>query len=171
MVHYTQSNNVENFNMATKTNAQRILESAGIAIEAFEYDCSDGMIDAVSVARKIGKEPERTFKTLVTENPAHQYFVFVIPSVNELDLKKAAKAAGEKSVEMIPSKDLLGLTGYIHGGCSPFGMKKLFPTFLDETAQLFETICVSSGCVGENVSLSPEDIIAVAPAVYAELIR
>ena len=97
--------------------------------------------------------------------------VFCIPSCCELDLKKAAKAAGEKSVEMIPSKELLPLTGYIHGGCSPFGMKKLFPTFLDETAQLFDTICVSSGCVGENVSLAPDDIIKNVPAEYADLIR
>lgn len=154
-----------------KNNVLRLLERHNVAHTPYSYDISDGNIDAVSVARKIGRNPEEVFKTLVTRAAGPKYYVFIIPGCCELDLKKAAKAAGEKSVEMIPSKDLLGLTGYIHGGCSPFGMKKLFPTFLDETAQLFETICVSSGCVGENVSLSPEDIIAVAPAVYAELIR
>ena len=156
---------------AAKNNVLRILESKKINYVHYIYDTSDGKIDAVSVAMKIQRAPEEVFKTLVTRSDGPRYYVFVVPGCCELDLKKAAKAAGEKSVEMIPSKDLLPLTGYIHGGCSPFGMKKLFPTFLDETAQLFETICVSSGCVGENVSLSPEDIIAVAPAVYAELIR
>lgn len=157
--------------MATKTNAQRILESAGIAIEAFEYDCTDGMIDAVSVARKIGKEPERTFKTLVTENPAHQYFVFVIPSVNELDLKKAAKISSSKSIDLIPSKQLLPLTGYIHGGCSPVGMKKAFPTFIDETAILFDTICVSGGRVGLNIAVPPEELAGLTGAEFADICK
>ena len=155
----------------SKTNALRLAENAGLEFEAFEYDISDGRIDGCSVAEKIGRSAEEVFKTLVTRSAGPKYYVFIIPGCCELDLKKAAKAAGEKSVEMIPSKELLGLTGYVHGGCSPFGMKKLFPTFLDETAQLFDTICVSSGCVGENVSLAPEDIIKNVPAVFAELIR
>lgn len=156
---------------AVKNNVLRYLERCGVIHTPYSYDISDGNIDAVSVANKIGRNPEEVFKTLVTRSAGPKYYVFVIPGCCELDLKKAAKAAGEKSVEMIPSKELLGLTGYVHGGCSPFGMKKLFPTFLDETAQLFDTICVSSGCVGENVSLAPDDIINNVPAVFAELIR
>ena len=156
---------------AAKNNVLRFLESRDIRYTHYLYDTDDGKIDAVSVAEKIGRVPEEVFKTLVTRSDGPRYYVFVVPGCCELDLKKAAKAAGEKSVEMIPSKELLGLTGYVHGGCSPFGMKKLFPTFLDETAQLFDTICVSSGCVGENVSLAPDDIINNVPAVFAELIR
>ncbi len=156
---------------AVKNNVLRYLERCNVEHTAYSYDTSDGNIDAVSVAHKIGRDPEEVFKTLVTRAPGPKYFVFIVPGCCELDLKKAAKAAGEKSVEMIPSKELLPLTGYIHGGCSPFGMKKLFPTYLDETAQLFDTICVSSGCVGENVSLPPGDIIKNVPAEYADLIR
>lgn len=154
-----------------KNNVLRHLERCNVEHTPYSYDVSDGNIDAVSVARKIGRNPEEVFKTLVTRSAGPKYFVFIVPGCCELDLKKAAKAAGEKSVEMIASKELLPLTGYIHGGCSPFGMKKLFPTYLDETAQLFDTICVSSGCVGENVSLSPGDIIRTVPAEYADLIR
>ena len=126
-----------------KTNALRLAESAGIDFEAFEYDISDGRIDGVSIAEKLGRSTEEVFKTLVTEAPGHEYFVFVVPAAGELDLKKAAKVSGRKSIEMIPMKNLLPLTGYIHGGCSPLGMKKLFPTYIDETAQLFDRIWVA----------------------------
>ena len=157
--------------VAAKNNVLRILESKKINYVHYMYDTSDGKIDAVSVAMKIQRAPEEVFKTLVTRSDGPRYYVFVVPGCCELDLKKAAKAAGEKSVEMIPSKDLLPLTGYIHGGCSPFGMKKLFPTFVDETSQLYDTICVSAGKVGENLAIAPEDLISAVPAVYADLTR
>ncbi len=157
--------------MAVKTNALRIIESAAIKFEAFEYETVDGMIDAVSVARKIGRSPEETFKTLVTEDPKHEHFVFVIPANCELDLKKAAKLTGKKSIELIPVKQLLGLTGYIHGGCSPVGMKKSFPTFIDETAILFETICVSGGQVGLNIAIAPEALAGLIDAEFADLVK
>ncbi len=157
--------------MAVKTNALRILESAAINFEAFEYEVADGQIDAVSVARKIGRSPEETFKTLVTEDPKHEHFVFVIPAVCELDLKKAAKLTGKKSIDLIPVKQLLNLTGYIHGGCSPVGMKKSFPTFIDETAILYETICVSGGQVGLNIAVAPEALAGLLDAEFADLVK
>ena len=157
--------------MAAKTNALRIIESAEVDFKVFEYDISDGMIDAVSIARKIGREPEQTFKTLVTEDPKHEYFVFVIPGCGELDLKKAAKITGKKSIDLIPSKQLLPLTGYIHGGCSPVGMKKAFPTFIDETAILYETICVSGGRVGLNIAIAPESLAGLTGAEFADLTK
>ena len=156
--------------MAVKTNALRIIESAGIGFEAFEYDISDGMIDAVSIARKIGRNPEEVFKTLVTEDPHHEHFVFVIPACAELDLKKAAKVTGRKSIDLIPSKQLLNLTGYIHGGCSPVGMKKAFPTFIDETCQLYDEIAVSAGARGHQMLLPPESLAELVDAEFVDLI-
>lgn len=157
--------------MAAKTNALRIIESAGVRFQAFEYDIADGMIDAVSIARKIGRAPEEVFKTLVTEDPKHEHFVFVVPACAELDLKKAAKISGKKSIDLIPSKQLLGLTGYIHGGCSPVGMKKNFSTFIDETAILYETICVSGGRVGLNIAVNPEALAELTGAEFADLVK
>lgn len=157
--------------MAAKTNALRIIESAGVRFQAFEYDSADGMIDAVSIARKIGRAPEEVFKTLVTEDPKHEHFVFVVPACAELDLKKAAKISGKKSIDLIPSKQLLGLTGYIHGGCSPVGMKKNFSTFIDETAILYETICVSGGRVGLNIAVNPEALAELTGAEFADLVK
>ena len=154
-----------------KTNAMRLLDQAHISYQYYEYETVDGKIDAVSVARKIGQEPEQVFKTLVTQSPAHEHFVFVIPSVCELDLKLAAKAAKQKSVEMIPLKQLLSTTGYVHGGCSPIGMKKPFPTFIDETALLYDKICVSAGKVGLNLCLSPQDLASFVEAEFADLAR
>ena len=113
-----------------KTNAVRLLENANIAFTAHEYDVSDGEIDAQSIARKLGVEGDQVFKTLVAETPDKAHFVFIVPAVASLNLKKAARAAGAKSIAMIKQKELLPLTGYIHGGCSPIGMKKLFPTFI-----------------------------------------
>ena len=154
-----------------KTNVERLLENAKIPHTPYEYDVSDGNLDAISIARKIGKDQDQVFKTLVTEAPGPEYYVFVIPGPATLDLKKAARAAGVKSIAMIPQKKLLPLTGYIHGGCSPIGMKKVFPTFIDETAILYDTICVSAGKVGENLAVSPDKLIAAVPAEYADLTR
>ena len=154
-----------------KTNALRLAESAGLDFEAFEYDISDGRIDANSIAEKLGRTPEEVFKTLVTQAPGKEYFVFIVPAAGELDLKKAAKAAGKKSIEMIPMKELLPLTGYVHGGCSPLGMKKLFPTFIDETAQLFDRIWVSGGRVGLNISVPPEALTELINAHFADIAK
>lgn len=161
----------EEVDMAGKTNALRIIESAGAGFEVYEYDISDGMIDAISIARKIGRSPDEVFKTLVTEDPKHEHFVFVVPAAGELDLKKAAKVSGKKSIDLIPSKQLLNLTGYIHGGCSPVGMKKSFPTFIDESAILYDTICVSGGRVGLNVAIAPEQLAGLVEAEFADLCK
>lgn len=154
-----------------KTNAMRLLENAAIPFRLFEYDVSDGRLDALSIAEKISRAPEQVFKTLVTQAGPHDYFVFVVPATGELDFKKAARAAGRKSIEMIPLKQLFPLTGYVHGGCSPVGMKKLFPTFIDENAILYETICVSGGRVGTNLAVEPEKLAAFIGAGFADLTR
>ena len=156
---------------AVKTNAVRLLESAGIAFAVHEYPVDDGRIDARSIAEKLGRSTDEVFKTLVAESPAHEHFVFVIPAAGELDLKKAAQAAGRKSIEMIPQKQLFPLTGYVHGGCSQVGMKKLFPTFIDETAQLFEVMFVSGGKVGLNLEIAPDQLCSFIQAQYADLTK
>ncbi|MBO4632321.1 MAG: Cys-tRNA(Pro) deacylase [Lentisphaeria bacterium] len=156
---------------SAKTNAIRLLESAGIIFAAHEYPVDDGLIDARSIARKLGRTPDEVFKTLVAESPAHEHYVFVIPAAGELDLKKAALAADRKSIEMIPQKQLFPLTGYVHGGCSPIGMKKLFPTFIDETAQLFEYIFVSGGKIGVNLEIAPDLLSSFIQAQYADLTK
>lgn len=153
-----------------KTNAVRILESKNIAHSTFEYESDENEIDAVSVANKIGAEPETVFKTLVARNESNELLVFVIPGNFELNLKKAAKASGSKSIELIKVKELQPLTGYIRGGCSPIGMKKLFPTFIDETAQLQEKIYCSAGVRGMQLYLSPADLATVTCADFADLI-
>ena len=155
----------------TKTNAMRMLDSAGISYQVHEYDTDDGKIDGVSVAEKCGQDPERVFKTLVSVGSDGNHYVFVVPVQEKLDLKKAAKQAGVKSIEMIPQKELLGLTGYIHGGCSPVGMKKLFATWIDETAVLFDTICVSGGKVGLQIELNPEELCSLIHANMAMITR
>ena len=154
----------------TKTNALRILESANIPHHVREYNASDGKIDGVSVAQKIGQEPERVFKTLVTTGKKTGINVFIIPVEFELDLRKASLAAGDKNIEMIKSRDLEPLTGYIHGGCSPVGMKKAFPTYIEETALLCETINVSAGRVGLQMEVAPEDLARVTGALFKDLI-
>ena len=156
-----------------KTNVARLLENAQIDFRFYEYDISDGRIDGCSIAEKIGESPDQVFKTLVTQAPpAKEYFVFVIPTSGELDLKKAAKACGRKSIEMIPQKLLFPLTGYIHGGCSPIGMKKpLSGTFIDETAILYDYICVSAGKVGTNIGIHPEKLADFVNASFADLTR
>ena len=158
--------------MAEKTNAIRLLENGNVPFRFYEYDVSDGRIDGKSIAEKIGESPDQVFKTLVTQAPpGKDYFVFVVPASGELDLKKAAKACGRKSIEMIPQKLLFPLTGYIHGGCSPIGMKKLFPTYIDETAILFDKICVSGGRIGTNLGLEPEKLAAFINAQFVDLTK
>lgn len=153
----------------TKTNAMRMLESAGIAYTEHTYDVEDGKLDGVSVAEKCGEDPEQVFKTLVTEGNDRNHYVFVIPVKEKLDLKACARAAGVKSIEMIPQKELLPLTGYIHGGCSPVGMKKPFPTFFDETVVLFDTILVSGGRIGTQVEVAPDDLLRITNGTIAAL--
>ena len=152
-----------------KTNVMRTLEQKKIAYTAHAYD-PDGPIDGVSVAQTLGQAPERVFKTLVTRGASGGYYVFDIPVAESLDLKKAAKAVGEKSVAMLPQKELLGLTGYVHGGCSPVGMKKQFPTVFHETAVLYDTICVSAGRIGAQVECRPGDLIGLLRADTADII-
>lgn len=154
-----------------KTNALRLAESGNLAYEAFEYDISDGLIDAKSIADKLGRSEDEVFKTLVAEAPGHEHFVFIVPAAGELDLKKAAKAAERKSIELIPLKELLPLTGYVHGGCSPLGMKKLFPTFLDETAMLFDRIWVSGGRVGLNIAVAPQELLHLINGKFADIAK
>jgi Cys-tRNA(Pro)/Cys-tRNA(Cys) deacylase len=152
-----------------KTNAIRILESKGIAHTTAAYDYNEEDLNAVSVAHSIGALPETVFKTLVARNDRNAISVFVIPGNFELDLKKAAICSHSKSVEMLKVKDLLPLTGYIRGGCSPIGMKKLFPTFIDETARLHDQIYVSAGIRGMQVSLSPLDLLKAVEGTFADL--
>ena len=154
-----------------KTNAMRILDKNKIAYEVMEYDTSDGAIDGISVAKKAGLDANMVFKTLVTQSNDREFIVFVVPVGGELDLKKAAKAAGVKSVSMIPQKLLLPNTGYIHGGCSPVGMKKLCRTFFDITAVNQQKIAVSAGKVGEQMILSPDDLKLVTKGTFAALTR
>ena len=151
-----------------KTNVMRLLEQAGIAYTAHTYP-TDGPIDGVSVAQMLGQDAECVFKTLVTRGASGAYYVFDIPVAENLDLKKAAKAVGEKSIAMIPQKELLPLTGYIHGGCSPVGMKKLFPTVFHETVVLFDTICVSAGKVGAQVEVNPQALMDLLGAAAADV--
>ena len=140
-----------------KTNAMRLLERGGAAYRVHTY--GGGALSGTEVAAALGEEVSRVYKTLVTCAAPGRYYVFVIPAAEELDLKKAARAAGEKSVEMLPQRELLPRTGYVHGGCSPLGMKKAFPTFLDETAELYDEIAVSAGARGQQLILSPADLI------------
>jgi Cys-tRNA(Pro)/Cys-tRNA(Cys) deacylase len=153
-----------------KTNAVRILESNNIPYTAFEYQFNEEELDAVTVAGKIGTEPERVFKTLVTRSERNNIFIFVIPACFELNLKKAAAASSNKKIDMIHVKELQPLTGYIRGGCSPIGMKKLFPTFIDETASLHDTIYVSAGIRGMQIKLNPDDLSRIIKGNYADLI-
>ncbi|MBQ2990581.1 MAG: Cys-tRNA(Pro) deacylase [Clostridia bacterium] len=151
-----------------KTNVMRLLEKEGVAHRVHYYDPARG-IDGVSVAAQLRQDPQAVFKTLVTQGKSRAFYVFVIPVAATLNLKRAATACGEKAIEMIPQKILLPTTGYIHGGCSPIGMKKAFPTYIDETAQLFDAICVSAGKIGAQAELAPDDLCRVTGAVYAPL--
>ncbi|MFD1204957.1 MULTISPECIES: Cys-tRNA(Pro) deacylase [Sporosarcina] len=155
---------------AAKTNAVRMLEKENIPYELMEYDVEDGLLDGVSVAEKTGQEASTVFKTLVTM-AEREFFVFIIPVAEELNLKKAAKAAGVKKLEMLPLKDLTKETGYVKGGCSAIGMKKKFPTFIDESAAELPYIIVSAGKVGLQMKLKPNDLLTAAEASFHDLVK
>ncbi len=151
-----------------KTNVMRILDQKKIRYQSYCY-AGTAAVSGTEVAEVLGQNPEQVFKTLVTVSGTGEHYVFVIPVAEELNLKKAARAVGEKSIAMLKSKELLPLTGYIHGGCSPIGMKKFFPTVIDETAQLFETIIFSAGKIGYQVEVSPEALAEVIAVSFADL--
>lgn len=153
---------------AGKTNAMRVLDAAGATYEARFFDCPQA-ISGVEVAAKLGLDPDRVFKTLVTQGKSGEHYVFMVPVAEELDLRRAADAVGEKSVHMIKSKELLPLTGYVHGGCSPIGMKKQFATAIDETAELFDRIVFSGGRIGCQVELAPDVLASIVPLKFADL--
>lgn len=155
----------------TKTNAMRQLEAAGIPYRTAEYEYDENNLSGLHAAEQIGIPAEQVFKTLVTRGDKTGILVFCIPVDMELDLKKAASVSGNKKLEMTHVKELLALTGYIRGGCSPIGMKKKYPTFVDETAILFDEIAVSAGMRGEQIILSPEDLIAFVEAKEADVTK
>lgn len=153
-----------------KTNAIRIIEASEIYYETFSYDVDESDLSGETVAKKVGADPDTVFKTLVCNGDKTSHIVCCIPVTMELNLKKAAAVSGNKKVEMIPMKELLPLTGYIRGGCSPIGMKKLFPTFIDETAQLYDNIFISAGVKGTQIKLNPDDLLILVNGVYSDLI-
>ena len=153
-----------------KTNAARILDKAGVTYGIIEYEVDESDLSAVHMAEQLGQDPARVFKTLVARGDKTGHVVFVIPGDRELDLKKAAKASGNKSCAMLPLKDLQAVTGYIRGGCSPIGMKKRFPTYVDNSASEHGNIFVSAGQRGLQLALAPGDLLAAAGAVLADLI-
>jgi len=148
----------------------RILDGEGIAYQAVEHELKDAFISGSDQARMFGQDPDRVFKTLVVYQKKDEYYVCVIPVDATLDLKKAENVFGVKRLKMLPMKELLGVTGYVHGGCSPVGMKKKFPTAIDETAQLFDTIFVSAGKVGFQIEIAPADLAAAAGCRYADVV-
>ena len=153
-----------------KTNVMRILETNKIGYNLYTYQ-SDGDYDGCSVAQKIGKDPGQVFKTLVTVAPSKKYYVFVIPVLNSLDLKLCAASVGEKSVEMIPVKDINKVTGYIRGGCSPIGMKKQYTTVVDKSCRLYDKIVFSAGKIGYQVEISPDELITLVCAKTENIVR
>ena len=152
-----------------KTNVMRLLDVAGIAYTSHEYDPE--AVDGMEVASLLGEDPECVYKTLICVNPKGEHFVFCVPVMGELDLKKAAKACGSKAIELIKQKELLPLTGYVHGGCSPIGLKKPFPVYIEETAQLFDYVYVSGGRRGHQVQLSPADLASYCKAAFVDLMK
>ena len=150
-----------------KTNVMRVLEQKKVPYTPHWYAHPNGAVDGASVAALMGKNPESVCKTLVTQGASKKYYVFVIPVLTELDLKQAAKAVGEKSIEMIKQAQLLPLTGYVHGGCSPVGMKKQFPTVLDQSVEGLSTITVSAGKIGAQVELAPADLAGLVRGRFA----
>lgn len=153
-----------------KTNAMRILEKNKIPYEALFYEC-DEFVDGMHCAAVSGAAVEQSYKTLVMEGKSRQYYVFVIPINREVDLKKAAKAVGEKSIQMVPVKELTAITGYVRGGCSPIGIKKKFPTVIQENAKNFEKIYVSGGRIGLSIKLAPLELAAVTQATFADVLK
>lgn len=154
-----------------KTNAMRILDKEKIAYTMLTYQTDDGKIDGVSVAQKIGREAGMVYKTLISQGSSKAYYVFIIPVELELDLKKAAKVVDEKKIEMIPVKDLLKVSGYVRGGCSPIGMKKLFPTIIDERARALDTIIVSGGSIGVQIEMKVENLVKAVKARLADVTK
>jgi Cys-tRNA(Pro)/Cys-tRNA(Cys) deacylase len=152
-----------------KTNAARLLDSAGIIYELAGYEVDENDLSATTLAKKIGQNIEQIFKTLVLRGDKTDVFVAVIPGNAEVDLKKAAKVSGNKNCAMVQQKELLGLTGYIRGGCSPLGMKKSYPIFIHETCQLFDQIFISAGQRGLQLKLNPDDLIQVTGAVVSDV--
>ena len=152
-----------------KTNVMRVLEQKKIDYNSHSYE-PDATLTGEQIAEKLGEDTNKVFKTLVTQAKSGAYYVFVVPVAAELDLKKAARACGEKSVAMIKQKELLPLTGYVHGGCSPIGMKKQFKTFIHETASQYDRVFVSAGKVGFQIELSPTDLISVAGCIKADIV-
>lgn len=156
--------------MEEKTNVMRMLDQKKIPYRAHYYGAGEALA-GIQVAQLLGEDPARVFKTLVTVGHSRRNYVFVIPVEEELDLKKAARTVGEKAIEMVKSKDLLSLTGYVHGGCSPIGMKKPFPTILHESARAFDAILFSAGRIGAQVEVSPEDLKRMVNYRFADLIK
>lgn len=152
-----------------KTNAARLLDKAGVAYQLVPYEVDESDLSATHVAGQLGENVNQVFKTLVLHGDKSGYFVCVIPGAEEVDLKKAAKASGNKSCRMIPMKDLLSVTGYIRGACSPIGMKKHFPTYIHHTAELFDILYVSAGQRGLQLQLSPSDLIRETRAIISDL--
>lgn len=154
-----------------KTNAMRILDSKKVAYNIYTYDNIDGKIDGISVAQKLGKDPKVVYKTLVANGSSNNIYVFIVPVKEELDLKKAAKAVNEKKIEMIPLKDIQKLTGYIRGGCSPIGMKKLYKSLVDISVSEIDEIIVSGGKIGVQIAIDTNDLINVVEAQVKDLIK
>lgn len=154
-----------------KTNAMRELEAAGIAYRAHTYEHVEGDFSGVHVAEQLGEDPDQVFKTLVTVAPSREHVVCCIPVDQELDLKRAARAAGCKALSMLPLRELTAVTGYVRGGCSPVGMKRAFPTVIDETCQLFDTIMISGGKRGLQLELDPIELARFCNATLADIVQ
>ncbi|MBE6875028.1 Cys-tRNA(Pro) deacylase [Ruminococcus sp.] len=152
-----------------KTNAMRILDRNKVSYKVNTYECEE-FIDGVQIADMLGQPYEMTYKTLVAQGRSGGYFVFVIPIAEELDMKKAARSVGEKSVELIHVKDINKITGYIRGGCTPLGMKKQFPTVVDDTAKALDEIIISGGRLGSQIFLSPKDLVKVTGGKFEQII-
>lgn len=153
-----------------KTNAMRILDRNKISYEVNTYEC-DEFVDGMDIADKLGQKYEESFKTLVTKGKSGNYYVFVLPVNEELDMKKAAKSVGEKSVEMIHVKDINSVTGYIRGGCSPLGMKKLYKTVIHQSAEKYEKIIISGGRIGSQIIINPLDLVKVTAGKYEDIVE
>lgn len=148
-----------------KTNAMRILDKHHISYEIIQYEC-DTFIDGLHTAEKTGAPVEQSFKTLVAQGKSRQYYIFVVPIAEEVQLKQAAKAVGEKSIELIPVKEITKVTGYVRGGCSPLGMKKQFPTIIHKSAEAFDKIYISGGRIGTTICLNPKELAQVTGAHF-----
>lgn len=153
-----------------KTNVARLLDKAKVAYQLVPYEVDEADLSAIHVADQLGEDIAQVFKTLILQGDKSGYFVCIIPGADEVDLKKAAKASGNKKCEMIPVKDLLPLTGYIRGGCSPIGMKKHFPTYIHPTAEQYDRIYVSAGQRGLQIQLAPADLIRESQAIRADIV-